>query len=167
MLHNCKAIASTCSETCLAIAPNLFQNYFKVASQLRQNCFNINNHIQFWLQSTVFGIPGVSGANAPQLVAEESRYQKGIQGKQSLEENHAAEILKRKTTAIAQVKTAWPLTNTRLIKKPVTKIQMWIYQFFFLKKRPNCLLSFYASKSVDDKRFYQRRLDKRIYNMEM
>ena len=55
------------------------------------DCFNINNHIQFWLQSTVFGIPGVSGANAPQLVAEESRYQKGIQGKQSLMENDVME----------------------------------------------------------------------------
>ena len=51
------------------------------------DCISIDNRIEFLLQLTVFGIPGVSGANVPQLVVEGSKHQKGIQGKQSVMEN--------------------------------------------------------------------------------
>ena len=52
---------------------------------------------------TVFGIPGVSGATVPQLVVEEPRHQKGIQGKQSLEENDVMVKLKGERGAIEEL----------------------------------------------------------------
>ena len=59
----------------------------KWINNFQADCFKINICIQFLLQLIVFGIPGVSGANVPQLVAEDSKHQEGIQGKQSLMEN--------------------------------------------------------------------------------
>ena len=59
----------------------------KWINNFQADCFKINICIQFLLQLIVFGIPGVSGANVPQLVVKVPRYQKGIQGKPSLEEN--------------------------------------------------------------------------------